>query len=76
MIRIYADFNSVDEGGRVWLNTVAALTDIAAYQGALTDGMRVMLYVPGELEVEATLVFDRIWNGIPDWATLHCLDEE
>ena len=75
MVRIYADFNNVDEDGRVWLNTAAALADIGAYQGSLTEGMRVILYMPNELEVEATLGFDGVWNGLPDWGTLHYLDD-
>jgi hypothetical protein len=29
-----------------------------------------------EFEVEATLVFERIWLGIPDWNTIRYLPSE
>jgi hypothetical protein len=70
MLRIYADFNSCDEQGRVCLNTAGSLATLHAQQDALFDGLRVMLYVPEEFEVEGVLIFDRIWMGIPDWSTL------
>jgi hypothetical protein len=34
------------------------------------SGMRVVLYMTDEFEVEATLVFDGTWHGIPDWTTI------
>jgi len=74
MLRIYADFNSCDEEGRVCLHTVGSLRDIDAHRGELREGLRVLLYVPDEFEVEGTLVFDRIWLAVPDLTTLHHLD--
>jgi hypothetical protein len=70
MLRIYADFNSRDEEGRVWLNTVGSLRDLEAHRDELHEGERVLLYVPDEFEVEGTLVFDRIWLAVPDLRTL------
>jgi len=74
MLRIYADFNSCDEEGRVCLNTVGSLRDIDAHRAELREGMTVLLYEPDEFEVEGSLVFDRIWWGIPDLSTLRYLD--
>lgn len=71
MLRIYADFNSCDELGRVQLNTVGSLRDVELHRGALVPGLKVVLYMTDELEVEATLVFDEIWMGWPDWTTVH-----
>jgi len=70
MIRIYADFNSCDEQGRVRLNTVGSLKDIKQYENVLEDGMRVLLYMKDEFEVSGTLVFEDIWLGIPDFSTI------
>jgi hypothetical protein len=66
MIRIYADFNSCDEQGRVQLNTVGSLRDIKQCENVLEEGMRVLLYMTDEFEVYGTLVFEGIWMGIPD----------
>jgi hypothetical protein len=70
MIRIYADFNSCDEQGRVQLNTVGSLRDIKQYENVLEEGMRVLLYMTDEFEVYGTLVFEGIWMGIPDFSTI------
>ena len=76
MIRIYADFNSTDEHGRVMLNTVGSLEDIRKHGDAIQPGAQVTLYVPQDFEVRATLIFDRVWMGVPDWSTLVRLDSE
>jgi hypothetical protein len=65
MLRIYADFNSTDEDGRVNLNTVGSLRDIEKHRAELRDGLSVVLTMTHELEVVGTLVFDGIWKGIP-----------
>jgi hypothetical protein len=70
MLRIYADFNTCDEEGRVCLNTVGSLRDIEAHRDELREGARVLLYVPGDFEVEGTLEFNRIWLAVPDLSTL------
>jgi hypothetical protein len=74
MLRIYADFNNCDEQGRVRLNTVGSLRDIDVLQRDMAPGLRVIVYTPDELEVEADLEFDVIWLGTPDWATIKYLD--
>ena len=75
MLRIYADFNNTGEDDRVRLNTVGSLRDLRALEGQLADGLRVILYMTDEFEVEGTLVFDTIWNGIPDWSTIKYADD-
>lgn len=70
MLRIYADFNSCDEDGRVWLNLPGSLRDLSAQENEIVEGARVVLYMTDEFEVEGTLVFDKIWLGVPDWTTL------
>jgi hypothetical protein len=76
MIRIYADFNAMDEQERVRLNTAGSRADLETLEGQLTEGMTVLLYTPDELEVCAELLFDEgMWKGIPDWNTKRYLDE-
>ncbi len=74
MIRIEADFNNMDEDGKVRLNNVRALEDIRKWEGELHDGLRVMLSVEGDFEVEGVLVFDKAWRATPDYRTLTYLD--
>jgi hypothetical protein len=74
LLRIFADFNGQDEHGRAWLNLARSLEDMAGHEALLLDGARVLLYVPDDLEVEANLVFDRAWLGVPDYTTIRYLD--
>ena len=75
MIRIYADFNNLDEAERVVLSCMGSLKDIDRCKEKLATGMKVILYMPNEFEVTATLDFDGVWNGIPDWDTIHYLNQ-
>ena len=75
MIKIYADFNHQDEQGRVLLDTVGSLADIKEHQDELAEGMKVLLYVENEFQVEGTLVFDGVWLAIPDLTTLHYMNQ-
>lgn len=70
MIRIYADFNCIDEQDRVTLNTVGSLKDIERHRSQLKEGLKAIFYMTNEFEVRGTLTFDRIWRGIPDWTTI------
>ena len=78
MHRIYFDTNSATPDGRYDLTVRGSLADIARIADPLIDGQRVVLYMPGELEVEATLRFDADWNNgwtaIPDMSTLRYVD--
>jgi hypothetical protein len=74
VIRIYADFNHCDEAGRVRLDTIGSLADIRKHEGALTEGLVVLLYMEDEFEVEGTLYFENGWLAVPDHSTLRYLD--
>jgi len=76
MIRIYADFNHKDDQGRVILDTAGSLADIENHKNELTEGMEVLLYMEDEFEIEGILVFDRVWLAIPNFATLHYMNQE
>ena len=76
MIRIYADFNNIDEHYQVLLNTAGSINDIRTCVDALQDGMQVVLYMTGEFEVVSTLLKEAgIWKGQPHWDTIRYYDE-
>ena len=77
MIKILADFNNKDEQGRVCLDTMGALKDIAVHKSELTEGMEVLLYERGDFEVRAKLIFDLgLWKGVPLMDTLRYYEEK
>jgi len=74
--RIYFDTNALAECGAYWLHTAGSLEDIQRLGHSLLPGMRVLLYMTDELEVEATLEYDgqhRHWLGRADMSTLRYL---
>lgn len=67
-VRIYADFNSTDETGRVWGLLEA---DLENQRHLLADGLKVILHMDEGFEIVGTLVFENnSWLAIPDWTTL------
>ena len=60
----------MDEQGRLCLDILGAIPDIERHRDALVDGLRVLLDVQHEFEIEATLVFDSAWRAIPDMSTI------
>lgn len=66
--RIYFDTN---EGTHDWgyeLTLRRSLRDLDAISPQLRDGLHVIIYMPGELEMEATLKFDlgnNRWVALP-----------
>jgi hypothetical protein len=73
MFRIYFDENEGDEDGRYDLGIPGSLEDIGPVADRLTDGLHVILYEDGSLEVEAVLEFEpkyKVWMARPLWDTL------
>jgi hypothetical protein len=69
MIRIYADFNSQDEQGRVLLTTVGSRDDLKRHEHEIAEGTEVLLYMD-DVELHGTLVFDDVWMAVPDFDTI------
>jgi hypothetical protein len=68
MHRIMFDTNDGNSQFGYELKFADSLKDIAAIGNDLRDGLRVIIYMPRELEMEAVLKFDPmagIWLGIP-----------
>ena len=52
------------------LNIPGAKKDLDANAAALRSGLRVILFTPGDIELEATLVFNQCWVAKPDFNTV------
>jgi hypothetical protein len=66
--RIFFDTNEGDHDHGYWLVLPRSRLDLVALGTTLRDGMTVTLYMPDELEMQATLRFspsDRIWIADP-----------
>jgi len=73
LCRIYFDSNEGDENGRYDLGIPGSLEDIGALGDRLSEGMRVVIYMSGELEMEAILEWEgayNSWMARPIWGTL------
>ena len=61
--RIFFDSNAGPPGGDrygLWFDN--SKTDLAKIPGGPKEGMRVVIYVTGELEMQAILAFDVEWG--------------
>ncbi len=69
---IYADFNNCDPQGRVRLNTVGSLRDLASTGVRLEDGVPLHI-TDNELGANGTVEFSKeenIWTAHFDWTQL------
>ncbi|MGO9485812.1 MAG: hypothetical protein ACLPX9_14700 [Rhodomicrobium sp.] len=57
--RIYFDTNEGPDNERYALWLRRSLEDMAPISGQLYDGLQVIIYMTGELEMEAILEFDK-----------------
>ena len=70
--RIYADFHNADAQGRLRLNCVGTVEDLACQQIALRDGLLLTLYSE-ELEVEGQVhhsTEENLWVAVIDWGAI------
>jgi len=69
---VYADFHNADPSGRVRLNCVGTIRDLAEKGITLTEGLRLTLS-DDELEVEGEVRFaeeERLWVAVVDWQAM------
>jgi hypothetical protein len=67
--RVYADFHNADTRGRLRLNYVGTVEDLARHQVVLRDGLLLTLYSE-ELEVEGQVQYstdENLWVAVIDW---------
>jgi hypothetical protein len=76
--RIYFDENEGDALGRYDLGIPGSLRDIPPIAGELKEGMRVLIYMGDDFELEATLEYHAQfarWMARPIDGTLRYLDK-
>jgi hypothetical protein len=69
---IYADFNNADSGGRLRLNCVGTIHDLARQGLALREGLEVILH-DEDVETEGEVHYsdeERIWVARIDWESI------
>ena len=75
--RIYFDTNDGDPEWGYELKFSQSKKDIEAIGADIHDGIRVVIYMTDELEMEAELKFEHelgYWKAIPDLSTIRYLD--
>jgi|GEM_PF-754842 len=71
-LRVYADFHNADTQGRLRLNCIGTMQDLAQRQICLQEGLSLMLYSE-ELEVEGEVQYstaERLWVAVIDWEAI------
>jgi len=67
--KVYADFHNADVQGRLRLNCIGTIEDLAQQQIVLRDGLVLTLYSE-ELEVEGRVQYsteENLWVAVIDW---------
>lgn len=67
--KVYADFHNADVQGRLRLNCVGTVEDLAQQQIVLRDGLLLTLYSE-DLEVEGRVEYsteENLWVAVIDW---------
>lgn len=67
--RVFADFHNADAQGRLRLNTIGTVEDLAQQQIALREGLPLTLYSE-ELEVDGVVLYssdENVWVAVIDW---------
>ena len=67
--QVFADFHNADAKGRLRLNCIGTVEDLAQQQIVLQDGLSLTLYSE-ELEVEGVVQYstdENLWVAVIDW---------
>ena len=70
--KVFADFHNADTRGRLRLNCIGTIEDLAQQQIVLRDGVCITLYSE-ELEVEGVVEYstdEHLWVAIIDWRAI------
>jgi hypothetical protein len=67
--KVFADFHNADTRGRLRLNCIGTVEDLAQQQIVLRDGLPLTFYSE-ELEVEGVVQYstdENVWVAVIDW---------
>ncbi|MCL6750986.1 hypothetical protein KBT16_08340 [Nostoc sp. CCCryo 231-06] len=75
--RIFADFHNADNQGRLRLNCIGTVEDLARQNIELQDGKLLTLYSE-DLEVEGVIQYsteEQLWVAAIDWNAIKQIDD-
>jgi hypothetical protein len=75
--RVFADFHNADAQGRLRLNCIGTLEDLASQNIELQDGQSLTLYSEN-LEVNGVVQYaedENLWVSIIDWEQIRQVEE-
>jgi hypothetical protein len=74
--RVFADFHNADSQGRLRLNCVGTIEDLASQNIGLQDGQLLTLYSE-DLEVDGVVQYstqENLWVAVIDWNQIRQMD--
>lgn len=75
--RVFVDFHNADEHGRLRLNCIGTIEDLARQQAELENGQQLTLYSE-DLEVDGIVQFsedEKVWVATIDWDQIRQVEE-
>jgi hypothetical protein len=69
---VYADLQNADSQGRLRLNCIGTIRDLARQKISLHEGLELIVY-DGDLEVEGKVRFsqeEHVWVAVIDWEAI------
>ncbi len=76
-LRVFADFHNSDMQGRLRLNCIGTVEDLAKQNIELHDGQLLTLYSE-DLEVDSLVQYsseEQLWVAVIDWDSIQQTDE-
>ena len=70
--RVFADFHNADAQGRLRLNCIGTVEDLAQQHIVLQDGLKLILYSE-DLEAEGVACYsteENLWVAVIDWEAI------
>ena len=74
--KVFADFHNADAYGRLRLNCIGTVEDLAQQQIVLRDGLPLTFYSE-ELEVEGVVYYstdENVWVAVIDWSAIRTME--
>ena len=75
--RVFADFHNADTEGRLRLNCIGTIEDLARHHIELKDGQLLTLYSEG-VEVDGTVQYsdmEKMWVATIDWEQIRQVED-
>jgi hypothetical protein len=75
--RVFVDFHNADEQGRLRLNCIGTIEDLARQQAKLENGQQLTLYSE-DLEVDGVVQFsedEKVWVAMIDWNQIRQVEQ-